>query len=344
MKFTGLGLRLFLLASLVIVIIVVSIVSATSDEIDVYLCDTTSEMKECDGPDDKDTCKNVAGGVDCVLSACGHQLAKGLDISVSGADNPLADKGTATNFLAGLMIFWSLVPYMLMIVLVASFLFAADTTSLSFAFLLAFIAIVNEGLFKHILSEHRPKGSCLYFGSYGLPSGHAATSIGTLSYALLEVWIEQPNVTLARKALFTFVSLFFLAPVPYSRVYLHDHFGDQVGIGSAVGFSVAVLWFLFMYKIARTRIDSWIDNGCGRWFELRNTYRTDEPWMPAFARKGGVEESSAIEESTDLEEGLLEGGSEKDDSAPAYGSLEGDEKADEGNEKLNKETAKIETV
>lgn len=35
--------------------------------------------------------------------------------------------------------------------------------------ILVVIAVVNEGVFKNILKENRPEGSCLYFKSYGMP-------------------------------------------------------------------------------------------------------------------------------------------------------------------------------
>lgn len=288
MRLVGLSLRLILLGCLFAVVYVVALAgsfgNSSSSSLNVFLCNTTTTMTECKGLDDVTTCVGVDEGVACVESACGYQLGKGLDISVSGADDPLDEEGTPTDVESGWMIFWSVVPYALIFGLFAIFLFAGDTTTLSFIFLLALVAIINEGILKHAISQNRPIGSCIYFESYGMPSGHAATSIGTLVYMLLEIWIDHPDWPLMKKkVLLSVPALFFLLPVPFSRVYLNDHYRAQVGAGSAVGICLASLWFAFMYLVARTRLDGWIDHRCCNCFGLRNTYRNDEPWLPPWA-------------------------------------------------------------
>ena len=71
--------------------------------------------------------------------------------------------------------------------------------------------------------------------------------------------------------------LLALGPVPYSRVHLHDHTPAQVAAGAAEGFCVASLYFLCAYHYMRPRLDDWLRSVPLR---LRNTYRTDQPWVP----------------------------------------------------------------
>ena len=107
-----------------------------------------------------------------------------------------------------------------------------------------------------------------------MPSGHAVSSIGWLTYMLLETWVDRPQIVLRRKVTLSTVLLIILAPTPYSRVYLHDHSSAQVGVGGCLGAVLGGLWFLFMYKAARPRLDGWSDR-CSS--ALRNTYRTEAP-------------------------------------------------------------------
>lgn len=311
MRLIGLSLRLILLGCLFVAAYVVALAGSFGDasgsSLNVYLCDTATSMTECQGLEDMTTCAGVDGGVACVKSACGYKLSEGLDISVSGADDPLDEEGTPTDVTSGWMIFWSVVPYALIFGLVAAFLFAGDTTTLSLIFLLAFIAIINEGILKHAISQYRPDGSCLYFQSYGMPSGHAATSIGTLVYTLLESWIGRPDwPLLTKKVLLSVSAFFFLLPVPFSRVYLNDHYRAQVGVGSAVGICLASPWFAFMFLVARTRLDGWIDHRCCNCFGLRNTYRNDEPWLPPWAPCRREDQQSEDDADKQADQALVE--------------------------------------
>ena len=268
-----------------------SIFTDGNSSLELFVCNTTNPSAvpiQCLGISDNSTCTSVEGVLpQCVQSACGYKLAAGIDISVSGADALTADP-TRTDVLAGFMIFWGIVPYAMFFTLFATFLFAGDTSSLSFIGLLGCLTIVNEGLLKHTINQRRPVGSCLYFKSYGMPSGHATTSIGVLVNLLLEIWIDREGsrlFTLRNRCLWTVILLFLLLPVPFSRVYLSDHYVSQVLIGSINGTVLAVAWFFFMYKFVKSRLNHWIEYRCCKYFFLRNTYRMKGiRWTPEWAR------------------------------------------------------------
>ena len=282
MKFNGTVLRLSLFTLLIAAVITyVTREVLDNKDIGVFLCDTDTVMRECYGLDDYDTCVDLGGGgIMCVRSACGHQIAQGVDVSVSGAADPLMEEGNPTDVIAILMIVWSMIPYALLIVLLGCFLVSGDTTTLSVILLFGVIAVVNEGMLKSVIGTHRPDGSCLYFKSVGMPSGPAAISTGVMWDLLLEIWIDRPESSLGQKSFLSTVLVAFLGSVPYSGIYLHDYFLIQVGVGSVAGLFIATLWFLFMYVFARTRLDGWVSAFCCKVLHLRNTYRNDKRWLP----------------------------------------------------------------
>jgi membrane-associated phospholipid phosphatase len=264
------GLLLLLVVLVAVFILASALIVAPPGA--VHLCSRAAPggaPLECGGPSDAESCAGI--GAACVRSSCGHQLAKGLDVSVSGAADPWGP-ATPTNAFAVLMIAYGLVPYALAVVLVGWLLHAAHTTSLACVGLIVVITALNEGLIKHLFEQHRPMGSCLYFRSFGMPSGHATGSIGMLVYCLLETWVDRPDTPTGRKAAASVALLLSLGPVPYSRVYLHDHYPGQVLAGAVEGAVYAVLWFGFMYTSGGARLGRWVESGAGKGV-LRNTYR-----------------------------------------------------------------------
>lgn len=208
---------------------------------------------------------------------------------------------------------------------------------------------MNEGIIKNLVEQPRPTGSCLYFMSFGMPSGHAATSIGLLTYLLLEKFVYHPNLLFGttciprshRRNAYSFVwgygwhnqsndvdehleeenngsahevrddsiaidivvgtaesnSLveskppsvaervtqpfrvewlyhsyalgycLLLLPVPFSRVYLHDHSRNQVLVGSFVGMVTAMLWYIGFVRNCGMKLIGWTQQSeWGKWW------------------------------------------------------------------------------
>ncbi len=126
------------------------------------------------------------------------------------------------------MIFWSMVPYLLAVFLATAVLLFWSDGAFSPILLLLVQTIVNEGILKNAIKMDRPDGSCLYGKSFGMPSGHAVTSIGMLAYLLFETHWDRPELRPEHKAVASLALLALLLPVPFSRVYLHDHYPIQV--------------------------------------------------------------------------------------------------------------------
>jgi membrane-associated phospholipid phosphatase len=201
----------------------------------------------CGGTWDNQTC--VEGSI-CSPDPCGSKLLVGLDISVAGATN---GNSTAVDVLAELMIGWSLVPYLTILFLLAGALLLRSTAALSPLGLFLIIVALNEGVVKRVLQSPRPVGSCMFGLSYGMPSGHAASSIGLLTYLLLETNCDRPELSVAVKSAASLLLLLALAPVPFSRVYLQDHSPAQAVAGAIAGAALGAAWFAGLYGGAPRR-------------------------------------------------------------------------------------------
>lgn len=258
----------------VLVVTLLVIVTVTSPAT-LFRCSNTTKAVACSGVDDFMTCEPPLSR--CVKSPCGRKLAPHVDVSVSGSFN---NEPTPMNAATAMMVFWSVVPYLVVVFIVLGVIIAFDTATLSFAALLLIASVLNETVLKVAIKQRRPLGSCLYFESFGMPSGHATTSVSMLAYALLEINFDRPHSRPLLKVLLSMLALTALAPVPYSRVYLSDHTAMQVVVGSAEGTILACAWFIFMFYFVSPRIPAAMERSCLGTIGLRNTYRTNTLWWP----------------------------------------------------------------
>jgi membrane-associated phospholipid phosphatase len=321
----------------------------------VYICDTNiaSELIQCQGLDDETSCADlvdVDGNVaTCIQSSCGYKLFDMLDVSVAGSSDPFSSESAndPTSFLSIMSIFYSLVPYLVGFIYGVTFLITGSLIPLTRLLVLGVLAVMNDEVLKNVVVQRRPIGSCLYFKSFGMPSGHAATSIGLLTYLLLELFVFHPNVmfglTCQKKGrddyyfvwgygwqrrennslidiemgndvgensaatndekiadveaghstfhpandsnvftsvqhclqgrwkhhMYAFLYCLLFLPVPFSRVYLYDHFKNQVLLGSIEGILIASIWYLGVIRICGLRFMKWLSlSSCASWFGL----------------------------------------------------------------------------
>jgi hypothetical protein len=132
-------------------------------------------MIECSGFDDTTTCIDYtdADGSEskCIQSSCGYKLFDHIDISVAGSSDP-RDESAATLpnvFVSVMAIAYSLMPYAVAFVYLVLFLGTGSLVPLCRFVVFGAIAVLNEAIFKRIVKEYRPEGSCLYFQTYGMP-------------------------------------------------------------------------------------------------------------------------------------------------------------------------------
>lgn len=60
-----------------------------------------------------------------------------------------------------------------------------------------------------------------------------------------------------------------LLPVPFSRVYLHDHFRTQVLYGSLIGIGAAFIWYVGFVRNCGMRVIEWRNSDWGKWWGLK---------------------------------------------------------------------------
>jgi hypothetical protein len=141
----------------------------------LYICNTQQQMVQCSGIDDLATCQDytdVHGDLSaCIESSCGYKLFDHIDISIAGSSDPLddADGTSPTSLSTVLAVAYSLVPYAVAFVYLVLFLGTGSLVPLTRFVVFGAIAVLNEAVFKRIVKEQRPVGSCLYFQSYGMP-------------------------------------------------------------------------------------------------------------------------------------------------------------------------------
>jgi len=171
----------------------------------IFICDNSNqnmEMIQCAGLDDDTTC---GAGIQCILSSCGRPLFTHIGITYAGSSDPF-DSNAATStksFATILSLIYSLIPYILLALFSIQFLATGSVVVITRLGLMGFLSLVNDAILKNILKQPRPTGSCLYFHAYGMPSGHAATSIGLLTFMLLELLVYHPNLFVKRHATVT---------------------------------------------------------------------------------------------------------------------------------------------
>lgn len=124
-----------------------------------------------------------------------------------------------TREIIGILLFWSMLPVML--------------------------------LAKITLEMPRPLGSCLT--SCGMPSGHALTAMGFFAWLTCEICFN-PHLSSQQKRIVTSLWGILLLPVGWSRTVLGDHSWAQVHVGSLLGISVGLAWYVCL----NTRLVAWI--------------------------------------------------------------------------------------
>jgi membrane-associated phospholipid phosphatase len=106
---------------------------------------------------------------------------------------------------------------------------------------LVLVSLVSVEITKYFVHQPRPDGPC-QDQSYGMPSNHATLAVGSSFLVILDVSTSAFNNTNHYASLM--LTLFLLAPVPYSRVLLNDHYPAQVLVGCGIGLFLGGLWFL----------------------------------------------------------------------------------------------------
>lgn len=103
------------------------------------------------------------------------------------------------------------------------------------------------------------------------PSPQPLLSESESSLPLHNTWIWIYTATKEWKYhLYAIYYMILLLPVPFSRVYLHDHLWTQVLAGSCVGIVTASIWYLCCIRLCiGTKIIHWRNSTWAKWWGLR---------------------------------------------------------------------------
>lgn len=164
--------------------------------------------------------------------------------------------------------FYGMVPYLVPIALALDLLLHCRSWLRVFAFLfIPIVAAINALVLVKSLGEcaecARPCGSCV--PSQGMPSGHATNAVGLCLWVLLETRFGVGRLASGRvQASVALAAMLLFLPVPYSRVYLGDHTELQVGVGSADGVGLGLVYFGILRFVVAKRLDAasqWLARG-----------------------------------------------------------------------------------
>lgn len=154
--------------------------------------------------------------------------------------------------------FYGMVPYLVLIFMLLDLIFIKRSWRRILTPLFALPCSLINTMVVKIVGDcekcRRPCGSIV--GMDGLPSGHAANSIGLCLWLLLEIWLGFGTMFSKRtRTLLTAGYLLLFVPVPYGRYYVGDHTTEQLILGTCLGICVAVLYFFFVRYVVARRLD-----------------------------------------------------------------------------------------
>ncbi|KAG6613888.1 putative PAP2-like protein [Phytophthora cinnamomi] len=212
--------------------------------------DAVAKDAPCSSPEE---CCSLCGDDSerCVRGPCSMNMVTRTFFSISV---PSDDVG----FWDVVFSFYGMVPYLVPIALALEFILHRRSWTRLFAFLfIPIVAIINAVILVKSLGDcsecARPCGSCV--SSNGMPSGHATNAIGLCLWLILETLLGVGKPWNAgRKAAACAALVLLFVPVPYSRMYLGDHTGLQVGIGSADGVVLGLVYFFVLRYVVGRRL------------------------------------------------------------------------------------------
>jgi len=232
------------------------------------------------------------------------------------------------RYLAVLCVFYGYVPFLIMFMAAQHLVFKRTTRELSFIAFCGASSAINELVFKRLLLEARPVGSCNL--TCGMPSSHSMFSVGFFALMFLDAamrvnpmfvveesnwqretvsstcfrWFVLPlqlpyNISNERFVRTVLWWLVILLPVPFTRVWLKDHSAPQVIVGSVLGTISACIWHWCVHmRVANIMDDPTWDgwtwpSSWGKWYLLTNNM-----FIPWWMSRNGVRLDHMMEDDS----------------------------------------------
>lgn len=173
------------------------------------------------------------------------------------------------DFVQGVAVFWSLIPYAFLAVFFFTFFYTQRVSMFFFVVLGLISAAINEFAIKNIHQEDRPHKSCLDSGAF--PSGHASIA------ALFFVWLVLETIIYKgwsiKKKIFTIIGLTaLLGPCAPFRYVDNDHTWNQIAAGTIAGACWGIIDFIVM-RLVIYFLEDLMCIAPFRWLHMRNDIR-----------------------------------------------------------------------
>ena len=163
-------------------------------------------------------------------------------IGLSGLDVTIP---FSPSILEKVAVFYSFVPWILALVwVVMSVVFRTTQLLLGVAWAGA-VVLLNEVVWKKVLAQSRPQGSCLH--SKGMPSTHSELALGMFVWLGLELMFHRRHWPEERRIGSVIGLAVLLLPVLPSRQVLCDHSSTQVLVGGFIGAIFGAAYFAVLH-------------------------------------------------------------------------------------------------
>ena len=132
-------------------------------------------------------------------------------------------------------------------IIISVYLWAKDNKreSLFFVIMMLLTSLVIF-ILKNLMQRARPLNSLVFETGFAFPSGHTTASL--VFFGVLTHLILVKNKSEFFKFLILGISIFIVAIISFSRLYLNSHWMTDVLGGLALGFFILTI-FIIMYKI-----------------------------------------------------------------------------------------------
>jgi len=169
---------------------------------------------------------------------------------------------------------YSLLPPIIVIVFITSFIIRRDLHTLTYGVGVIVNYAANYGL-KQYFAEPRPLVRSIQFNEFGMPSTHSQFMWFVSTYMALFIAFRLHHKPACMEILWKLVWVVLCLTsawmMSYSRVYLEYHTTAQVVWGGVAGGAMAFLWFL-LTQLVFTPLYPWVAGwSISEFFLLRDT-------------------------------------------------------------------------
>eukprot|EP00919_Chromeraceae_sp_WS-2016_P004414 GHVR01010434.1.p1 GENE.GHVR01010434.1~~GHVR01010434.1.p1 ORF type:complete len:239 (-),score=48.81 GHVR01010434.1:191-907(-) len=189
-----------------------------------------------------DNNNNVYGIVPCVDDIESQSISNNINNKTNNNYAFLSvSVRTPINLCSGIAIIYSLLPYLIAILLFIWYIATNHLYPLLSLVLITVVSVLSEFVLKNLFRQSRPVDSLVK--SYGMPSSHTFACSALLIWTTFEILFNFYYINLFYRIITVIICFIFFAPLPWARWVVSDHSCQQVLVGTAMGLCVGVAVF-----------------------------------------------------------------------------------------------------